>query len=186
MSRLNLRTNKVQSSFRVLQKRLSVVVKRINAEAAAQMKLGRYDSAKELMEVGRSFSQFYPKVNEISKDWDDLTAQTISQLGDLGLTTAIRQVKVTSPNALCIPALVVALKRGGTAEMADVISGLDSAGAALWKDGDLVQTGGTLQWQLTLGKSYRLCQRRGFVEKRTDGIWKITEKGRAAVHENEK
>ena len=66
MSRLSLRANRVQSSFKTLQKRLSVVIRKVNVEAAAQMKAGRYDAAKGMMEIARSFSEFISaKTDEI-------------------------------------------------------------------------------------------------------------------------
>lgn len=183
MSRLNLKTNSVRSAFKTLQKRLSVVTRKVNTEAAAQMKAGRYDSTKALMEIGRSFSQFNSRVDEVGKDWDRLIAEIGSQLTELGLTTAAAQSKVTLPRALCLPALRIALQRGGSAEMDDVIAELGRATPGLLKKGDLVEKNGSVRWHTALDKAYRRSQRKGWVEKRADGAWHITSKGRAAVND---
>jgi hypothetical protein len=185
MSRLNLRTNRVQSSFRNLQKRLSVLLRKLNAEAAAQMKVGRYDAAKGLMDIGRSFAEFNTRVDEASKNWDELATQTVNKLGELGVAAGTSQSKATSPRALCIPALQMVLRRGGIAEMNEIISDLGSAKPSFWKDGDLAENGGSLAWHRTLDKSYRRSQRQGWIEKRTDGAWHVTAKGRAAIKEDD-
>ena len=182
MSRLNLGNNRVQSSFKILQRRLLAVVRKINAEAAAQMKAGRYDTATGLMEIGRSFSEFTTKADEISRAWDQLVTQASATLGELGVPTGTSQKKLTSPRALCIPAIRIVLNRGGHAEMADVVSELGNYDVS-WTESDLVQSGGTLRWHLTLDKAYQRGQRLGWLEKRGDGIWQITDKGRAAVEQ---
>lgn len=183
MSRLNLRTSRVQSSFKTLQRRLSVVLRKINAEAAAQMKVGRYDAAKGLMEIGRSFSEFSTKTSEISKTWDQLAAEVTNRIGELGIPTGPSQKKVTTPKALCIPALKIVVEAGGQIEMADVLSQLGND-RITWTEADLAESEGSLRWQLTLDKAYRRSQRLGWLERRADGIWHITEKGRAAVREH--
>lgn len=61
----------MQSCFRNLQRRLSVLLKNINGEAAAQMKVGKYEAAKGLMDIGRSFAEFNTRVEEIGQNWDD-------------------------------------------------------------------------------------------------------------------
>jgi len=38
---------------------------------------------------------------------------------------------------------------------------------------------GVPRWHLTLEKAYRHCQRKAWIEKRTDGVWKLTPKGQA-------
>jgi len=182
MSRLNLRTNRVQSSFKTVQRRLSVLLRRVNAEAAAQMKAGRYDMATALMEIGRSFSEFSTKTDECSKAWDQIAVDATSKLADLGLPTGPSQKKVTPPKALCIPALQIVVKRGGHAEMADVVSDLGNT-SANWTDGDLAQSGSGLRWHVSLDKAYRRSQKKGWIAKRSDGAWEITEKGRAALQE---
>jgi hypothetical protein len=184
MSRLNLRTNRVQSSFRNLQKRLSVLLRKINGEAAAQMKAGKYDAAKGLMDIGRSFAEFNTRVEEIGQIWDELATQTATKLSEMGVASGTSQSKLTSPKALCIPALQAVLKRGGAAEMSEIISDLESAKPSLLRDGDLTEKSGSLTWHRTLDKAYRRSQRQGWVEKRTDGTWQVTSKGRAAVKED--
>lgn len=183
MSRLNLRTNRVQSSFKTLQRRLSVLLRRINTEAAAQMKAGRYDAATALMDIGRSFSEFSTKTDECSKAWDQVAAQATGKLADLGLPTGVSQKKVTPPKALCIPALQIVVKQGGQAGMADVIADLENS-SANWTDGDLVESGSGPRWHTSLDKAYRRSQKKGWVAKRSDGVWEITDKGRAALDDH--
>ncbi len=182
MSRLNLRPNRVQSSFKTLQRRLLVIVRKVNAEAAAQMKAGRYDTAKGLMEIGRSLSEFTAKTEDVSRAWDQLATQTTTAINELGIQGGTSPKKVTSAKALCIPALRIVVKRGGHAEMSDVLSELGNHGVT-WTDADLAQSAGTLRWHLTLDKAYRRSQRLGWLEKRGDGTWEITDKGRSAVEQ---
>lgn len=180
MSRLNLRTNRVQAAFKTLQRRLSVTIRKVNSEAALQTKAGRYDTAKGLMEIGRSFSDFAAETQKISETWDKLATQTTLAVSDLGIPTVTSPNRATPAKALCIPALRGVLESGGHAEMADVISQLENHGIR-WTEGDLAQSAGTLRWHLTLEKAYRRSQRLGWLEKRGDGIWEITDKGRSAL-----
>jgi hypothetical protein len=184
MSRLNLRTNRVQSSFKTLQRKLTVLLRRVNAEAAAQMKAGRYDTATALMDIGRSFSEFSTKTDECSKAWDQVAAHANSKLADLGLPTGPSHKKLTPPKALCIPALQIVVKHGGHADMADVVSDIGNS-CANWTDGDLAQLGGGPRWHASLDKAYRRSQKKGWIAKRSDGVWEITDKGRAALDEHD-
>jgi hypothetical protein len=183
MSRLNLRTSRVQSSFKTLDKRLSIVIRRINTEAAAQMKAGNYDMAKGLMDVGRSFSEFTAKTDEMSKAWDELSSNATAQLIDLGLSVGPSQKKAMSAKALSIIALQILVKRSGRAEMADVLSHLENDQVD-WTEADVALVNGSARWHLTLEKAYHRSQRLGWLAKRNDGTWDITDKGRAAVEDH--
>jgi hypothetical protein len=105
MSRLNLRTSRVQSSFKTLQTRLSVLLRKVNAEAAAQMKAGRYDAATTLIDIGRSFSEFNAETDEYRKAWDQLASQATTKLADLGLPMGSNQHGYISKGAVhsCAP-----------------------------------------------------------------------------------
>jgi hypothetical protein len=68
--------------------------------------------------------------------------------------------------------------------MADVVSLLGN-GFCNWTNKDLVESGGTLRWHLALEKAYRRSQKKGWISKRSDGVWTVTEKGRAAALEEQ-
>jgi len=171
---------KVQSALRTLQKRLNVARKRVNAEAASQMKAGRYDAAKGVMEIGSSLSDFVTRVDSLSEGWETFSTQANEKAQQLGLgTAATTESKRTSVRKLSIPALRAILAHGGDGEIPDIIPALESSHAPTLTEADraVAVQRGVPQWHLTLEKAYRYCQRKGWIEKRNDGIWKVTAQG---------
>jgi hypothetical protein len=88
-----------------------------------------------------------------------------------------------SAKALSIIALQILVKRSGRAEMADVLSHLENDQVD-WTEADVALVNGSARWHLTLEKAYHRSQRLGWLAKRNDGTWDITDKGRAAVEDH--
>ena len=66
------RSGVVNSAFRLLQNRLDGVQKGINAAAAREMKVGKYDDAQQWMGVGRSVAEFAQRVEAFEQEWKRL------------------------------------------------------------------------------------------------------------------
>jgi hypothetical protein len=182
------RSGVVNSAFRVLQNRLDGVQKRINAAAAQEMKIGKYDDAQEWMGVGRSVAEFAQRVEAFAQEWKRLvkTARLVVRPTKVPLVeTGTLQANSTRTPVwkFCEPALKILAGRGGTATLGEILSDLQSLLAGRLTDSDqtLVGKNGIPRWHNDVQRAYRQCQREGWIEqeKRRDGVWRITAKGRA-------
>jgi hypothetical protein len=68
----------VDSAFRTVEKRLKQVRKKINTQAAKEMKGGDYGSAQKWMDIGRSVTDFAERVDAFGQEWKRLSKATHS------------------------------------------------------------------------------------------------------------
>lgn len=181
----------VDSAFHTLEKRLKRARKKINAQAAREMKSGNYGSAQKWMDVGRSVADFAERVDVFGQEWKRLAKATrIANATSEGNGPPKARTGTRSPKTpawkFCTPALEFLASKGGTASHEEVISGLEqSMGATLTeKDRESKAPRNPPRWHGAVKKAYKHCQREGWIEKRTDGVWKITSKGRGVVPES--
>src|ERR1700732_3395322 len=66
----------VMSAFRTVEKRLKKAQKRINAQAAREMKSGNYGSAQKWMDVGSAVADFAGRSDAFAEEWKRLTKAT--------------------------------------------------------------------------------------------------------------
>ena len=176
----------VDSAFRSVEKRLNTVRKKINSTAAKAMKSGNYGVAQKLMENGRAVAEFTDRVEAFVQEWKRLVKTT--RLTDKSAEPTTLKVTLRKPSRtplwkFCIPALDFVVSRGGSATHDEVITGLEeSMGSFLTpKDREPKSPRNPPRWYGTVKKAYKHCQREGWIDKRTDGVWKITAKGREAL-----
>jgi hypothetical protein len=95
--------------------------------------------------------------------------------------TATVAAKRTPMWKYCEPALRALAARGGTASLAEMVENLSLDFAQTLTDFDRATSSsrGVPRWHKALKQAYRHCQREGWIEKRQNGIWKITSKGAA-------
>jgi hypothetical protein len=144
------------------------------------MTAGRYDAAKGVMEIGSSLSDFIASVDSLSETWETFSTQANEKAQQMGLgTAATTESKRTSVRKLSIPALKAILAHGGNGEIPDILTAIESNHAPTLTEADraLAVKRGVPNWYLTLEKAYRYCQRKGWIEKRNDGVWKVTAEG---------
>jgi len=175
----------VGSSFRALAGRLGKVQKKINAEAAKEMKAGQYEAAQSWMGVGRSLADFAQRVDAFAKEWKTLVRTTRIAARANKPNRAVNGVKTKGPTRtpawrFCEPALKALAARGGKATTDDLVTdlGKDLAPSLGAPDIRVAPAKGVPQWQIALAQAYRECQREGWIEKRRDGLWKITSAGK--------
>ncbi len=182
------RSEAVDSAFRLLGRRIDGVRKGINAAAAKEMKVGKYEDAQGWMEIGRSVGDFAGRVEAFTQEWKRL----VKAARILGRERANAEADKPSAHAgkkrtptwrFCEPALRALAGRGGTAALNEIVADLEKSIGASLTEFDRAATGstGTQRWHMEVQRSYRECQRQGWIEKqkRRDGLWKITPKGRA-------
>ena len=181
----------VGASFRLLEKRLEMVRRRINAQAAKAMRADDYTAVQQWMEVGRGVADFAGRASAFAEEWKRLT-KTARLTGSAGsgekkepkpvrVGRKASQRKPTPPWKFYEPVLKVLAARGGEGTTEDVVSAVEPiVGKDLLTDADrkLLPRVGIPRWHGTLGRVYRECVREGWIEKRRDKVWKITEKGR--------
>ncbi|MCI0622672.1 MAG: winged helix-turn-helix domain-containing protein [Acidobacteria bacterium] len=178
-------TGAVDSTFRTLEKRLKRARKKINTQAAREMKGGDYGSAQKWMDIGRSVADFAGRVEAFAQEWKRLTKATrIANAATEERTppkVAIRTRSTRTPAwKFCTAALQILVSRGGSASHEEVIAGLEQPMASVLteKDRESKSPRNPPRWHGAVKKAYKQCQREGWIEKRTDGVWKITPKGR--------
>lgn len=179
-------SSSVSASFRKLLKRLEGVKKKINNAAAHETKTGNYEGARDWMEVGRSVTDFRDRAEAFTKEWKALVK---------GIRT-INHDKSESPGPVsarstggrrpftwrfCVPILNFLVTRGGAATTDEVAAQVEqNMGSQLAEpDKALSPRTGLPKWHGGVKKAYKHYQREGWIEKRRDGLWKITSKGKA-------
>jgi hypothetical protein len=180
----------IDSGFRSLEKRLVVARRKINAAAAAQMKADEYETAKEWMSVGRSVADFAERVAAFADEWKRLVkaARITARANHSRSGGEFKQgtgPKSTPAWKFCVPGLQAVVKRGGTADMGQVLADLEGSltDKLTEKDRAVDSKHGNPKWHSSVRRAYRQSQREGWIEKGRDGQWKITQRGRAIAAE---
>jgi len=184
MARFALKANRIDSCLHTLKKRLSSLTLRLNAEAATKMKIGQYDSVKELMDVGTSITKFSLAVDELTEKWRIVSEDATKKVDALGIGAAgTAHAERTTAKQLCIPALKTVVARGGTAKTEEIISDLEPGGILSLSDADLAlhRRNNEPRWHVALERAHKQCERRGWIEARSDDVWAITPLGRKFV-----
>jgi hypothetical protein len=188
-------SHQVDGAFKKLTKRFEATQKKINASAAKRMKTGQYEAATKWMEIGRAFEAFLKKIELIQQEWHELLASSQRSLDGVE-TKKVRPHKEGSPRTkgaksristkrLYAPALKALLKHGGEASSDEMLGDLHKYVLNEFPESDLVVNVpfNFPPWQKTIRKTHRYFQNEGWIERRKDGQWKITEKGRSAAAE---
>jgi hypothetical protein len=74
----------VESTFRLLEKRLQAALKRVNSEAAKRTKANDYRGATSLMQVGESVADFARRAGDFSREWHRLAKASRISAGSKG------------------------------------------------------------------------------------------------------
>lgn len=178
----------VDSAFRRIVKRLGTVRKRINASAAKEMKADHYEPAQKWMEIGRSVADFAERLEAFVAEWKRLVKATRIVARAHGgkesdRPTATPTAKRTPMWKYCEPALRALAARGGSGSLAELVDDLSRDFASTLTDFDRTPSSSrdVPRWHKAVKQAYRHCQREGWIERRRDGIWKITPKGAAVA-----
>ncbi|MBI1798638.1 MAG: hypothetical protein HYR73_03005 [Candidatus Eisenbacteria bacterium] len=175
----------IEAGFRVLAKRLARVQRSINSEAARSMRAGQYEAVQRWMEVGKNVSDFAGRLDAFAEEWKRLVKATrIAGAKKPGPSSersaAASRKKATPASRFYEPAIRALAGRGGEATPEQLIQDLETSVGAELNDADrkTAPRRGLPRWHATLGRAYRDSVREGWLEKRRDGVWKITEKGK--------
>jgi hypothetical protein len=182
----------VNSAFGRLQKKLGAVRKRINLSAAAEMKSGEYAVAQKWMEVGQAVGDFAQRASTFAQEWKYLVKATRvaarAQLSTTSTAGRIPKSERTPVWKFCAPALKILMQKGGSANLDEIIVSLEESlnGILTESDRQPSKSRGIPRWHSTVQRAYRQCQKEGWIEKqkRRDGVWKITAKGKGVATDN--
>lgn len=178
-------SSSVSTSFRKLLKRLEGVRKKINNSAAHETKAGNYEGARDWMEVGRSVTDFRDRAEAFTQEWKTLVkgirTQNKGKSEHPGLVGSGPGKKRPFAWRFCVPILKFLATRGGGATSDEIAAHVEqNMGSQLTEsDRKPSQRSGLPKWQSGLRKAYKQYQREGWIERRRDGLWKITTKGTA-------
>lgn len=183
----------VDSAFRLLTKRLASARKRINREAAREMKSGDYETAQRWMAVGRALADFADRSDAYFAEWRTLVRTSriagASEARENIAGGAAGRRKQTSQSTpvwrFYQPALRAVLQNGGEATLQQVLATLetDLAGQLSTRDLALSPRGRGPKWQDTIRSVRRHCQREGWLDRAAKDTWRLTEKGRQMASE---
>ena len=183
----------VDSALQGVVKRLETVRKRINSSAAKEMKADHYELAQNWMETGRSVADFAQRLEAFAEEWKRLVKATRivarahagSEAGNraVGSSTAPKRTPIWK---FCEPALRALAARGGAATLRDLVEdlGRDDSVTLTNLDRATSSSRGVPRWHKSVEQAYKQCQRVGWIEKRRDGMWKITPKGAVVAGES--
>lgn len=165
--------------------------KRINSSAAREMKADHYGVAEKWMEMGRSVTDFAQRLEAFSEEWKRLVKATRivarAHAGGKADKPAARAMTRRTPIwKFCEPALRALAARGGASTLPELVEELGRDPSLVLTDFDRVTSSprGAPRWHKAVEQAYRHCQREGWIEKRRDGMWKITPEGAGVVDES--
>jgi hypothetical protein len=179
-------SHQVDSAFKQLMKRFETTKKKINSSAAKRMKSGQYEAATQWMQIGRAFDAFSSKIEGVRQEWHELVASSQKSLEEVEAkpirTRRSGEIRVL-PKQLYTPALKALSKRNGTASPEEMLADLHNHIVSAFPQNDLA-TNSPFKfpaWQKLFRKVYKYCQGQGLIERRKDGQWVLTEKGRSST-----
>jgi hypothetical protein len=130
-----------------------------------------------------------PRAAELFKLWYLQQAEERIPQRAKYFAEALTQSAKTPTWKFCSPALKVLIQNGGTATLNEILTGLEVSLSQTLTDSDrkIMDSRGFPRWHQAVQRAYRQCQREGWIEKqkRRDGTWRITSKGRAVAEETE-
>jgi hypothetical protein len=153
------------------------------------MKTGDYDEANAWTDVGRSLADFSARFASYAAEWKAIVrgARLKGVPAESSSHGSGRKASYMPEWKLSVPALKALLHRGGSATLSELTNDLGASLGQELTDADrhVIPSRGIPRWHRTLVKTHRLCQREGRIEKqkRADGLWKITRKGRVVAEE---
>lgn len=156
------------------------------------MKAGEYELAQSWIDVGKAVADFEERASTFAQEWKRLVKATRIAARAQTSTASVRTGGTTSSAKtpswkFCSPALKVLMQKGGTATLNEILTGLDESLSQILTESDrkIANPRGMPRWHVAVQRAYRQCQKEGWIErqKRRDGTWKITSKGRAVAEE---
>lgn len=156
------------------------------------MKSGEYAVAQKWMEVGQAVGDFAQRASTFAQEWKYLVKATRvaarAQLSTTSTAGRIPKSERTPVWKFCAPALKILMQKGGSANLDEIIVSLEESlnGILTESDRQPSKSRGIPRWHSTVQRAYRQCQKEGWIEKqkRRDGVWKITAKGKGVATDN--
>jgi hypothetical protein len=178
------RSHAVDSALQQAVKRLDIVRRRVNSFAAKEMKADQYEVAQKWMEMGRSVADFTQRLEAFAEEWKRLVKATrivarARSASDAGKPAPGPTRRRTPIWKFSEPALKALAARGGSASLPEILEDLGQDPSVALTDRDRAESSGIPLWHKAVKQAYKQCQREGWIEKRRDGVWKITPAGGA-------
>jgi hypothetical protein len=174
----------VVSAFRLLAKKLEATRKKINTQAAKDMKADKYDAAQKRIGIGRAVADFAQRAEAFADEWKRLTKASklaAAKPANEPLAGSGKPSTRTPTWKFCVPALKTLAASDAEMTFDQVLAGVEKQVSSILTESDLAIFRDKPRWHATLLRAHRQCQREGWIEKRRDGAWKITPKGNATA-----
>jgi len=179
-----LRSFEVSSSLKALLKQVDAVLKRTNEQAANLVRRGDYADAEGWVRVGTLLGEFRKKTLAFREEWKVLCREATGK----GLPIAGKPGKKTRQSTTPVwefyqPILKALVQIGGEARRPDVEPLVFQLMGSRLMPGDLEMAGGERpHWQNSIRRARKPLIKEGWLsEDGSKGMWRITEKGKAAA-----
>ena len=178
------RSFEVNSTLKTLLKRLDGVLKRTNEQAARLVRRGDYAGAEAWVRVGTLLGDFRKKALGLRDEWRLLCREAAGKVPQISVKPPKKNRQPTTPLwEYYQPILKALVQAGGEARRPE----LDPLVLQVMEDrlqpGDHeVAGGGRPHWQNSIRRARKQLIKEGWLsEDGSKGMWRITEKGRAAA-----
>ena len=151
------------------------------------MRAGEYDTVQRWMEVGQSVADFADRLDAFGQEWKRLVKATRIAAGKGAGATTMKpsspRKKATPASRFYEPAIKAVAARGGEATSDQLAQDLEPSFGSQLTEADLkaLPRRGVPRWRRTLDSARRDCIREGWIERRRDGVWKLTDNGKQMV-----
>ena len=186
----NNNNNDVSAALHLLGESIQDEVQRINAEGAQAMHKGDYDTAQSVIDFAKRLTAFRSKVDALGKEWDaledlrDLATPAVQQIVSKRFFGKQKSGEITGHMDYCRPILEVLVEIGGKGKTKDVLDDVGRKMKSILKpkdyeahksDSHQIRWRNTAQW----ARNYMVNEDGRMKKGSPNGVWEISDKGRA-------
>jgi hypothetical protein len=163
----------VDKALKAVKSSAKAALQGLNRAAGAKMSAGNYSAAEALALKAKELQQFQVQVETLRMAWRALNRGTASKTG---------VTKATPLWSYYQPILKALSDAGGKGTLAELEPQVEQQLSAQLQPGDhQTMAGGRERWRVMVRRARKHLISEGWIEKRKDSIWQITEKGRRAA-----
>ena len=186
----------VSAAFEIVLEELEAAVDSLNEDGAGAFKKGDYEAARKLAEDADQLTNFRDKVRGLQKEWETLfsarvpasikkTQKPVQRSYSTRLGNGLR----TPQSAFRRPILETLVESGGSASVSRVLERIEEKMKGILNDYDrqpLPSHPNVTRWENNAQWCRYSLVQEGFLKAGSpNGIWEISDKGKAALINNE-
>lgn len=177
--------NEVTIAFDIVLEEIENAIAALNQQGAQAFQSGKYDVAKELMEIGSQMAAFRTKVKDLQREWHNIFAFVSpprTRKAGKRVAERLKQGLRTPEDAFRVPILESLVELGGSAPIADVLDRVEAKmrnRLNTYDHSPLPSDPTQTRWRNTAQWARHTMVQEGLLSPNSPrGIWEITETGR--------